>query len=541
MPKPKLQKADDSREECGYCQRKFNSDRIATHEQICSAKKENVMKKVGSESSSEESSDEEDCREECGYCNRKFNADRIAKHEQICGNNASKKKRKSYKSATQQRVEGTDFETFVKANIPAPELPPSRWRNEHCKLQGMVEQSRLLKAFKDAKIPLSKLPPPGADLEAIVKGTSSKKSDISSVVEPGMMQCPHCTRTFTANVAERHIPKCKNTVNKPKLLKRVSKPVFDTPQDNHSEEIIAIIRRVLVMKNRKNDFFETKEASMFKIGEEVTMRAGEKRSGFVRFVGRVPDLFPGYWVGVELTEQKGNNDGTVNGSSYFACQPGFGLCVRPSKLRKVITLKKKEENPATDSAATLPKQEIHKPESKKQGTKPETKKQEKKQEKKPEMKKNMADRLREEVKQQSPRLEKKIPNALPDNLSRAPKKSLIKKKSVGNTSSDELSRETKAEMNPKKPKRKPTNQESKAQAMEAARQQRIEKDAAYLEALHSKSNSNSKPNAVVTSPKKVVNESSGSRISNDAKKPADVAAARAAYFEKMFANKQATQ
>jgi len=95
--------------------------------------------------------------------------------------------------------------------------------------------------------------------------------------------------------------------------------------------------------------------------------------------------------------------------------------------------------------------------------------------------------------------------------------------------------------NPKKPKRKPTNQESKAQAMEAARQQRIEKDAAYLEALHSKSNSNSKPNAVVTSPKKVVNESSGSRISNGAKKPADVAAARAAYFEKMFANKQATQ
>lgn len=30
------------------------------------------------------------------------------------------------------------------------------------------------------------------------------------------VQCPHCARRFNQTAAERHIPKCKDTVNKPK-------------------------------------------------------------------------------------------------------------------------------------------------------------------------------------------------------------------------------------------------------------------------------------------------------------------------------------
>lgn len=30
------------------------------------------------------------------------------------------------------------------------------------------------------------------------------------------VQCPHCLRKFNQTAAERHVPKCKDTVNKPK-------------------------------------------------------------------------------------------------------------------------------------------------------------------------------------------------------------------------------------------------------------------------------------------------------------------------------------
>lgn len=33
---------------------------------------------------------------------------------------------------------------------------------------------------------------------------------------PDYIQCPHCMRRFNQIAGERHIPKCKDTINKPK-------------------------------------------------------------------------------------------------------------------------------------------------------------------------------------------------------------------------------------------------------------------------------------------------------------------------------------
>ncbi len=40
----------------------------------------------------------------------------------------------------------------------------------------------------------------------------------------------------------------------------------------------------------------------------------------------------GDWVGVELDEDNGKNDGVVKGTRYFSCPQNRGLFARPDKL-----------------------------------------------------------------------------------------------------------------------------------------------------------------------------------------------------------------
>lgn len=42
---------------------------------------------------------------------------------------------------------------------------------------------------------------------------------IPSAPDPSLIPCPHCGRRFNAKAAERHIPSCATTINKPKFLK----------------------------------------------------------------------------------------------------------------------------------------------------------------------------------------------------------------------------------------------------------------------------------------------------------------------------------
>ncbi|TFK65445.1 hypothetical protein BDN72DRAFT_824554 [Pluteus cervinus] len=54
--------------------------------------------------------------------------------------------------------------------------------------------------------------------------------------------------------------------------------------------------------------------------------------GVVRFAG--PTSFSaGKWVGVELDEPKGKNDGSVQGTQYFTSRVGHGVFVRPSQIK----------------------------------------------------------------------------------------------------------------------------------------------------------------------------------------------------------------
>lgn len=65
------------------------------------------------------------------------------------------------------------------------------------------------------------------------------------------------------------------------------------------------------------------------LGAIVDVPAGR---GTVRFYGAT-SFSPGKWVGIELFEADGKNDGTVQGIKYFTCKMSYGIFVKPSQVK----------------------------------------------------------------------------------------------------------------------------------------------------------------------------------------------------------------
>lgn len=69
------------------------------------------------------------------------------------------------------------------------------------------------------------------------------------------------------------------------------------------------------------------ELSDFQLGQTVELQDG--RIARVRFIGGT-QFAAGEWLGVELDDTSGKNDGAVQGQRYFDCEPGHGMFVRPA-------------------------------------------------------------------------------------------------------------------------------------------------------------------------------------------------------------------
>ncbi|KZS86748.1 hypothetical protein SISNIDRAFT_434236 [Sistotremastrum niveocremeum HHB9708] len=65
------------------------------------------------------------------------------------------------------------------------------------------------------------------------------------------------------------------------------------------------------------------------VGAKVSVPPGV---GVVRFIGST-SFAAGKWVGIELEEPKGKNDGSVAGVQYFSCRMNYGVFVRPSQVK----------------------------------------------------------------------------------------------------------------------------------------------------------------------------------------------------------------
>ncbi|KAH7911588.1 dynein associated protein-domain-containing protein [Hygrophoropsis aurantiaca] len=77
--------------------------------------------------------------------------------------------------------------------------------------------------------------------------------------------------------------------------------------------------------------------------------------GIVRFCGTT-SFSPGKWVGIELYEPKGKNDGTINGIVYFSCKPNHGVFIRPSQVKIIAT--EPERPPVNRSQAAVSRSAI---------------------------------------------------------------------------------------------------------------------------------------------------------------------------------------
>jgi len=74
------------------------------------------------------------------------------------------------------------------------------------------------------------------------------------------------------------------------------------------------------------------EAGGMKVGDRCEVTVGGKR-GVVQYVGKIPQIAPGWWIGVQYDEPVGKNDGTVKGKRFFECPPKYGGFLRPDKLQ----------------------------------------------------------------------------------------------------------------------------------------------------------------------------------------------------------------
>lgn len=85
-------------------------------------------------------------------------------------------------------------------------------------------------------------------------------------------------------------------------------------------------------------------------GQVVSLTDG--RQATVRFVGST-HFAAGDWIGIELDEPTGKNDGAVQGERYFECEHGFGMFIRPSAVVAVIEQPKRESKPPPKVASNV--------------------------------------------------------------------------------------------------------------------------------------------------------------------------------------------
>ncbi|CAK94774.1 unnamed protein product (macronuclear) [Paramecium tetraurelia] len=152
---------------------------------------------------------------DCELCNRKFHPERIERHLIACQKAQLKQqerdkiiqKKKKQIEQKKQQLQQMDVE-IVKTN----------WREEHQKFQEQIQYNRKLKQLENEGQDVNQLTPP------------------ETKVNSNYVFCEYCERHFDKHVAERHIPKCKETKAKPKPPRKKTVDVIQPSQPQLQEK-----------------------------------------------------------------------------------------------------------------------------------------------------------------------------------------------------------------------------------------------------------------------------------------------------------------
>lgn len=99
------------------------------------------------------------------------------------------------------------------------------------------------------------------------------------------------------------------------------------------------------------------------VGGKVLVK-DKNLEGVVKFVGTT-EFAPGKWIGIQLSEPKGKNNGSVHGKAYFTCPDNYGLFVRQNQ---VLMLDHGPESTPTHSFIPKPESKIPTPSMAKHST-----------------------------------------------------------------------------------------------------------------------------------------------------------------------------
>lgn len=246
---------------CQNCSRTFLPTQLVIHQKSC--KSDNPAKSItGNYQTSMDLIDTSNININsgnlipCQNCGRKFNPPSYVKHAKICIKVFSQK-RKPFDSS-KHRAMGTDLEEYQHtysnntknySNNKNKKVSMNRlgntmntnmkynndtiseskidkyndipkWKLDSMRFREAMRASRAVsKAEKQSKatgIPLHILLPPSSSL--ITTNNNHKNNSNSSYNDIDSLYCPTCGRTFSQKAGERHIPQCKNIINKPKVL-----------------------------------------------------------------------------------------------------------------------------------------------------------------------------------------------------------------------------------------------------------------------------------------------------------------------------------
>jgi len=132
---------------------------------------------------------------ECNLCGRKFAIDRLPKHQQAC-QKAKKGEAKHEKKVAKAQKEQAEKEKWIEKESANKK---SNWKAQH---EDFINNLKFNKKVK-------KVEAEGGDIRSLGPAPVAQAPD-------NLIPCPYCGRRFSQVAGDRHIPSCKNTVNKPK-------------------------------------------------------------------------------------------------------------------------------------------------------------------------------------------------------------------------------------------------------------------------------------------------------------------------------------